>query len=148
MIQVSHERNDRSSEEFWNYILQLLNTLKHDGMSDEEDADQVVTRSGVTEVEPIKQVLVLKFQNPYFRGLFELVDKAKGLKDMVFNQSGRVPMKRIRVDTVSSRQPPKGLSRNFLHPEFLASLLLHEQTMLHLKKDFELRHFDNDLGQL
>lgn len=144
-MRVSRERNERSSEEFWSYVLRILNILKHDGMSDEEDTEQVVRRGEVQGVETVKAVLVLKFRNPYFRGLFELVDKTKGLESMVFNRAGKMPMKRIRVNAMSAhRQPPEGLPRNFLDDVFLASLLPHEEAALRLKQDFELRQFDND----
>ena len=143
MIQVSRERKDTEAQDFWQYVLQILQKLKHGGMSDEEDATQVVTRGEVTGTEPIKRVLDLEFRNPYFRGLFEAVDKTKASENMVFNRGGKQAMKRIRVDTVSVRQPPKGLPRNFLSDKFLQTLLPHEEAALRLKKDFVFRHFEN-----
>ncbi len=144
MIKVCRERNDVDGQNFWEYVLQILHEFKHHGMSDEEDAEELVTRGGMAGIEATRRVLVLKFRNPYFRRLFELVDKTKGLETMIFNGSGKVPMKRIRIDATSNRQPPKGLPRNFLSDEFLETMLPHEKEALCLKGDFELRHFDEE----
>ena len=148
MIRVSRERNDPPATDFWQYILQILQHLQHDGMSDEEDANQLVTRGEFSGIEPIKQVLVLRFRNPYFRKLFEMIDQTKAFEKLVFTQTGRQALKRVRVGTASTREPPKGLPRNFLDENYLAGLLPYQVDALWCTKDSTLRQIEGLAGNL
>ena len=140
MIRVCRDRNNVEGEEFWTYVLMLTQMLGPQGMSDEEDADQPVTRGAVTIQEPVKAILDLEFRNPYFRRLFEVVDSTKILERMIFNRLGKEPMKRVRIELVSNRSPPNGLPKSFFNPRYLEKLMEHELDGL-FGRDFELREF-------
>ncbi|THV01475.1 hypothetical protein K435DRAFT_655235, partial [Dendrothele bispora CBS 962.96] len=148
MVQVMRERNDKEGEKMWNYVLNCLGKLEHDGMSDEEEGtEEIVTDGKVTRVQ-VRKVMQVTWRHPSFRGLFELVDKTRGVEAAIFSRQGRPPMTRIRVDEEPSRKrpPPKHLPVSFFKPEYLQDLSKYSYQIDELrmsKKEFPLYEVNN-----
>ncbi|KAJ3766050.1 hypothetical protein FB446DRAFT_654368 [Lentinula raphanica] len=139
MIRAETERNRQPAVVFWSYVLTCLDKLKHDGMSDEEDG---VLNEGHENEEQVKFVLVADFRHPSLRQLFEIVDKTPGLEELIFKQTGRTRRKRVRIDKVSKRPPPKRLPTAFFRDGYLDSLMPHQREDLVLsRKEFALHTF-------
>jgi hypothetical protein len=105
---------------FWSYVTDTLNHLGVHGMSDEEDAKLNVSlgEEGVMVQQHVRLVLDLDWRHPSFRKLFELIDKTKGIEDLIFSQVGNARLPRHRVAKVSNRSPPKNLPRGFFRDNF------------------------------
>ncbi|KAJ3728478.1 hypothetical protein C8R42DRAFT_572095 [Lentinula raphanica] len=142
MVKASRQRKDSNALKFWTYGLNCLHKLKHEGMSDEEDATVTHIANGVETREQVRHVLAPDFRHPVLRPYLELVDQTRGLEAMIFKQTGRARMRRIRVDKISHRPPPKRLPASFFRDGFLDSLMEHEKDDLRIsKRDFVLYSF-------
>ncbi|KAK7029489.1 hypothetical protein VNI00_014522 [Paramarasmius palmivorus] len=131
----------------WRYVIQTTEKLGHNGMSDEESAEEEVTfGSGLQHKIPVKLVLELSWRHPSLCTLYSHVDKAPGLEKQIFAQTGRTTkLKRVRVKQKSTRAPPKGLHRCLLDPGFLEQLTEVQAHDLKFKEDeFALRGFRFD----
>ncbi len=138
MLVVARTTGDEDMVEFWEYVCDALNILKHDGMSDEEDGtEKITTEDGVKTSRDVRLVSILWFRHESFRTLFELVDQTKGLEEMIFNQAGRASIPRKRVAIVNNRSPPPGLIVAVFRPGYLGQLAEHEVDELRLvESDF------------
>lgn len=123
MIRVCRERNDKRGQEFWSYVLLVVDMLKTDGMSDEEDGTAAVNFGGFVRDHAVKKVLHLYWRHPWFRDLFEIVDSAPAVERLIFHRAGGPRMPRIRTDDISKRPPPTGLPEAFYRPEYLDGML-------------------------
>ncbi|THV00397.1 hypothetical protein K435DRAFT_657202, partial [Dendrothele bispora CBS 962.96] len=144
MTQVLRERGDSEGEAMWQYVLQCLGKLQHDGMSDEEEAAETVTIDGKQNRVQVRKVKKLSWRHPSFRPLFEMVDQTREVEASIFSHQGRPPMRRIRVDEIPTRPrpPPKHLPVSFFDAEYLQDLKKFPYKIedLHLsKKEFPLR---------
>ncbi|KAJ3753864.1 hypothetical protein FB446DRAFT_607317, partial [Lentinula raphanica] len=123
MVRHCRERNDHAGLTFWRYVLQVLDALGHDGMSDEEGTEIDVNNQGFVRKHPAKKILVLYWRHPWFRDLFQRVDSAPAVEKLIFRRSRSSRMPRIAVSQQSQRPPPKGLPVTFFRPQYLESLL-------------------------
>ncbi|KAJ3759351.1 hypothetical protein EV360DRAFT_42090 [Lentinula raphanica] len=142
MVNAARQRKDKNALKFWTYGLNCLYKLKHEGMSEEEDATVTHIVNGVETHEQVRHVLAPDFRHPVLRPYWQLVDQTRGLEDMIFKQTGRARMRRIRVDKVSNLPPPKHLPASFFRDGYLDSLMEHEKDDLRLsKREFVLYSF-------
>ncbi|KAJ3717718.1 hypothetical protein C8R42DRAFT_586815, partial [Lentinula raphanica] len=142
MVRASRQRKDSNALKFWTYGLNCLHKLGHGGMSEEEDAMVTHLVNGVETHEQVRHVLAPDFRHPVFRSYWQLVDQTRGLEDMIFKQTGRTRMRRIRVNKISYQPPPTHLPASFFRDGYLDSLMEHERDDLHIsKRPFALYSF-------
>ncbi|THU83956.1 hypothetical protein K435DRAFT_688528 [Dendrothele bispora CBS 962.96] len=122
MLSTFREREDQESIEFWSYVVDCLQRLKHTGMSDEEDDTAETDVGGLKVKRRVRLVQKLNWRHPSLRALFEIVDQTRQFEDLIFKQSGASPLPRIRVDTVVTRDPPEHLPRSFFEDDYIESM--------------------------
>ncbi|KAJ3723623.1 hypothetical protein DFJ43DRAFT_990366 [Lentinula guzmanii] len=143
MVTFSRQSGDQDLEEFWSYCLQALDVLRHDGMSDEEDAKENIVTGGLETTRKVRLVKTLHWRHESFKPLFEHIDKAKDVEELIFTQVGRGRLPRKRVDVVSKRDPPVGLPRSIFRQGYLETLSPYEMEDLQLAAgDFPIRVHD------
>lgn len=141
MLEFSRNTGNTALAEYWAYVLEALDILKHDCMSDEEDVEEnITTEDGVDTTRKVRIVKLLWFRHESFRPLFETIDATRGLEDLIFHQSGATRIPRKRVAVVDSRLPPKGLPKSVFRQEYLDKLDEYAQEELQFRaEDFEIR---------
>ncbi|KAJ3725329.1 hypothetical protein C8R42DRAFT_575756, partial [Lentinula raphanica] len=122
MSRLCQERNDRQGLAFWDYVMHVVDTLKHDGMSDEEDGEVPMTVGGLSRNHGVKKIMVLHWRHPWFSDLFRIVDSAPAIEKLIFHRAGRAHILRIPVDEATFRPPPVGLSVSYFRPNYLENL--------------------------
>ncbi|THU96438.1 hypothetical protein K435DRAFT_664478 [Dendrothele bispora CBS 962.96] len=143
MVQALRRKGDKEGEVMWQYVLNCLGRLRHEGMSDEEDAVETTLSEGRETRIQVRHVTELSWRHPSFRRLFEMVDRTREVEDTIFSRQGRPPIKRIRVDAnpAKQRSPPTGLPTSFFEPGHLQELAKYPYQIDDLKlskKDFPL----------
>lgn len=115
MIQAMRERDDQEGLEMWQYVLNCLHRLRHEGMSDEESGEDEVDVGGHKTRVRVRKVLVLVWRHPTFKDLFALLDQMREVEASIFSQQGRPRIVRIRIEKQSNtpRNPPKHLPKSF-----------------------------------
>ncbi|KIK60672.1 hypothetical protein GYMLUDRAFT_167516 [Collybiopsis luxurians FD-317 M1] len=137
MIEVCQDCGDKEGKAFWEWVLVVLDRGGHEFMSDEEDATVIDERNA--KARPGKQILTLPWQDPYFVKLFTFIDVTTGIEDMIFGPRGPTPLRRIRVDEVSTKDPPSKLPKTFFSEEYLSRLSQPQKHALKIaKEDFPL----------
>ncbi|KAJ3746808.1 hypothetical protein DFH05DRAFT_1523446 [Lentinula detonsa] len=127
MVTFSKQSGDQDLEEFWSYCLQALDVLRHDGMSDEEDAKENIVTGGLETTRKVRLVKTLHWRHESFKPLFEHIDKAKDVEELIFTQ----------------RDPPVGLPRSIFRQGYLETLSPYEMEDLQLAAgDFPIRVHD------
>ncbi|KAK7032110.1 hypothetical protein VNI00_013480 [Paramarasmius palmivorus] len=124
--------------EFWTYIFSVIETLGHDGMSDEEGEDEEeIMDGGLPTTRHVRKVLVLPWRHPSLQQLVQFVDQIPQEESLLFKQTGRHPMyPRQRIDKQSSRKSiPKGLHVSFFNPDYMTKLTSMERFKLKVKND-------------
>jgi hypothetical protein len=141
MVEFAQNTQNPELEEYWAYALQSLHILQHDGMSEEEDAEEnITTEDGVATKRSVRIVKILWFRHESFRKLFAIIDATRGLEDLIFRQSGRPRIPRKRVDDVDYRLPPKGLPESIFRQEYLNGLSEYQKDELEFSTEaFEIR---------
>lgn len=148
MIQAMRERDDQEGLAMWQYVLQCLHKLQHEGMSDEESGEDEVVVGGEKNRVRLRKVLVLVWRHPTFKELFALVDSTREAEASIFSQQGRPRLLRIRVEknSTNSCTAPKRLPKSFFRPEWLAEMGKYPFKIDALKlssKDFPLHVITN-----
>ncbi|THV01611.1 hypothetical protein K435DRAFT_654928, partial [Dendrothele bispora CBS 962.96] len=115
MTEHLRESGNEQTLRFWTNMLLALDLLTTDGMSDEETFEE----GG----EVVKVVKDPQFRHPDFRALLAYVDATPRKMKMLFNQSGRKPLRRVVSDLITERIPPAKLPSTFYRPEYLALMM-------------------------
>lgn len=141
MIEFAQNTGNAGLEEYWAYALSSLHILQHNGMSEEEDAEEdITTADGVATKRIVRIVKDLYYRHESFRNLFVVIDGTPGVEDLIFRQSGRARIPRKRVDTVDYRFPPKGLPKSVFRQEYLDKLSVYQKDELEFStEDFVIR---------
>ncbi|KAK7019361.1 hypothetical protein VNI00_018105 [Paramarasmius palmivorus] len=148
MCRNRRENKNAEEREFFEHILMLTEHLGHNGMSDEESADEEVQSSSSTfkERRHLKHVLIVPWRHPSIRQLYQGLDGIPGVENSIFRQTGRTTkLPRVRVEQKSKREPPKGLDRSVFNPTYLNKLKDYEEHALKITNgSFALREFQLD----
>lgn len=141
MIDISKERGEADSQAYWEYALDLIETLGHHGMSDEEEGvEEITLPGGRTREISINRVLLMDWRHPAIRPFFEELDKTKGAETELFKAAKREPVRRVRVAEASIRDPPVGLPEGVFRDGYLENLVDYRKDQLRLSdRGFEVR---------
>ncbi|KAL0063785.1 hypothetical protein AAF712_009342 [Marasmius tenuissimus] len=145
MIRISQERQDADAVEFWSLTLQAVELLGKEGMSDEEEGEEMhQAHPGAPQSRrAVRKVLVLNWRNPKFRDFFRRLEEVSGFENKT-SPRGRPRLPRVRAQKVVVRSPPKHLHRSFFLDGYLGGLQDWELTELKLKrKDCKIPKFPN-----
>lgn len=111
MIQVCEETGEIQRAQFWREVLECVEILTVDGMSDEED--------GTEGDESVRLVKDLDYRHPDFRKLFKKVDNVRTKNSSIFKNTGRKRIRRVYVSEMTSRPPPTNIPSSFCCQEYL-----------------------------
>lgn len=111
MIQVCEEKGEIQRAQFWREVLESVEILTVDGMSDEED--------GTEGDESVRLVKVLDYRHPDFRKLFKKVDDVRMKDSSIFRNTGRKRLRRVYVSEITSRPPPTNIPSSYCCQEYL-----------------------------
>ncbi|KAL0564395.1 hypothetical protein V5O48_017650 [Marasmius crinis-equi] len=131
MVRYSKERKDEQGVRFWTYAYEVTEALGCDGMSDEEAGEMEANPgSGVPLDVPVNYILVLSWQHPLITELYMVFDRAPELEPLIIKQTGK--RQRIRSAKLSTRNPPRKLSRSLFAEEYLSKARTYELDRLSL----------------
>lgn len=120
MIEISEERNDPEGVAYWQYALDLVETLGVAGMSDEEEGvRETQFANGGMRTENVNRVLSLDWRHPEIRPFLEGVDQTKGLEATIFRRGKREAIPRVRVEEEGKRPPPTRLPQGVFDEDYL-----------------------------
>ena len=145
MLLVSRNRRDNAAEEFWSYVLVVVDTLGHNGMSDEEEDDEEMEDARGGSRILVRKIKILKssWRHEYFEELFHYVDMTRLFEQHIFRAHGGKSVERERVDQVSERLPPKNIPRSFFREGYFDGKMDVEVDLLRLSpRDIPLRSFN------
>ncbi|KAJ3779943.1 hypothetical protein GGU10DRAFT_381471 [Lentinula aff. detonsa] len=106
--QTCRKTGDAEGDSSWGFVVFLVDVLRQEGMSDEEDGEE--------DGEAVRVVLDVDYRRHELRTLFELVDTVQG--NNAKGQGGRKFKKRIRISKESKQLPAEGVPRVLLSPAF------------------------------
>ncbi|KAE9383233.1 hypothetical protein BT96DRAFT_1009490 [Gymnopus androsaceus JB14] len=136
MAEVCHRRGNMQGQDFWQKVLAYTLRLGAGGMSDEDEGIESVVRGSRTKSEKVKIVKRLPFRHPYFEKLYDVVDQTPGLEELIFNQTGKRPLVRVRNrNSLSMCKPVTRLPRSFFPDGYLGQLFPFELDALQVSEE-------------
>lgn len=102
MANQAREKSDEHALAYWSNALVALVHLTTEGMSDEEETFD-------SEGGRVKLVFSPSFRSPIHDDLFDEVDQTPAQETMIFTNSGRPRLPRIRSTQLANRPPPANL---------------------------------------
>ncbi|THU92393.1 hypothetical protein K435DRAFT_862495 [Dendrothele bispora CBS 962.96] len=112
MVEAALEEGDEGKAKLWADVLQCMQVLTADGMSEEENGEE--------DGELVRYVYELDFRHPEFQSLFNFVDRMRESQKTVFNTTGRKRFRKVqRIDICPARKPPADLPPSYYKPEYL-----------------------------